>query len=46
MIYLLVIMSVAQLLTQDKLTFPYKGDLKSCNVFTRRIYDDYLMVEV
>ena len=37
---------VAQLLTQDKLVAPYKGELKSCNVFTRRIYDDYLMVEV
>lgn len=37
---------VVQLLTQDKLTAPYKGELKSCNVFTRRIYDDYLMVEV
>ena len=37
---------VAQLLTQDKLTAPYKGDLKSCNVYTRRIYDDYLVVEV
>jgi len=37
---------VAQLLTQDKLVAPYKGDLSSCNVFTRRIYDDYLMVEV
>jgi len=24
----------------------YKGELKSCNVFTRRIYDDYLMIEV
>lgn len=37
---------VTQLLTQDKLTAPYQGELKSCNVFTRRIYDDYLMVEV
>jgi len=37
---------VTQLLTQDKLTAPYKGELKSCNVFTRRIYDDYLMIEV
>ena len=37
---------VTQLLTQDKLTAPYKGQLDSCNVFTRRIYDDYLMVEV
>lgn len=37
---------VAQLLTQDKLVAPYKGELSSCNVFTRRIYDDYLMVEV
>ena len=37
---------VAQLLTQDKLTAPYQGELKSCNVFTRRIYDDYLMVEM
>ena len=37
---------VAQLLTQDKLTAPYQGELKSCNVYTRRIYDDYLMVEV
>ena len=37
---------VVQLLTQDKLVAPYKGELKSCNVFTRRIYDDYLMVEV
>jgi len=37
---------VTQLLTQDKLTAPYKGELHSCNVFTRRIYDDYLMVEV
>jgi len=37
---------VTQLLTQDKLTAPYQGELKSCNVFTRRIYDDYLMIEV
>lgn len=37
---------VAQLLTQDKLTAPYQGELKSCNVYTRRIYDDYLMVEI
>ncbi len=37
---------VAQLLTQDKLTAPYKGELRSCNVYTRRIYDDYLVVEV
>ena len=37
---------VVQLLTQDKLTAPYKGELDSCNVFTRRIYDDYLMVEM
>ena len=37
---------VAQLLTQDKLTAPYQGELTSCNVFTRRIYDDYLMVEI
>ena len=37
---------VTQLLTQDKPTAPYKGELKSCNVFTRRIYDDYLMIEV
>ncbi len=37
---------VAQLLTQDKLTAPYQGELKSCNVYTRRIYDDYLMVEM
>ena len=37
---------VTQLLTQDKLVAPYQGELKSCNVFTRRIYDDYLMVEV
>jgi hypothetical protein len=37
---------VTQLLTQDKLTAPYQGQLKSCNVFTRRIYDDYLMIEV
>ena len=37
---------VTQLLTQDKLVAPYKGELKSCNVFTRRIYDDYLMIEV
>ena len=37
---------VAQLLTQDKLTTPYQGELDTCNVFTRRIYDDYLMVEV
>jgi len=37
---------VTQLLTQDKLTAPYQRELKSCNVFTRRIYDDYLMVEV
>ena len=36
---------VAQLLTQDKLTAPYQGELKSCNVYTRRIYDDYLMIE-
>ena len=36
---------VVQLLTQDKLTAPYKGELNTCNVFTRRIYDDYLMVE-
>ena len=37
---------VAQLLTQDKLTAPYQGELTSCNVYTRRIYDDYLMVEM
>ena len=37
---------VAQLLTQDKLTAPYQGELTSCNVYTRRIYDDYLMVEI
>jgi len=36
---------VAQLLTQDKLTAPYQGELKTCNVYTRRIYDDYLMIE-
>ena len=36
---------VVQLLTQDKLTAPYKGELNTCNVYTRRIYDDYLMVE-
>ena len=36
---------VVQLLTQDKLTAPYKGELNTCNVYTRRIYDDYLMIE-
>tara|TARA_Y100000592_G_scaffold12035_1_gene16906 strand:- start:1015 stop:1629 length:615 start_codon:yes stop_codon:yes gene_type:complete len=36
---------VVQLLTQDRLTAPYKGELNTCNVYTRRIYDDYLMVE-
>lgn len=36
---------VVQLLTQDNLTAPYKGELNTCNVYTRRIYDDYLMVE-
>ena len=36
---------VVQLLTQDKLTAPYKGELNTCNIYTRRIYDDYLMVE-
>jgi len=36
---------VVQLLTKDKLVAPYKGELNTCNVYTRRIYDDYLMVE-
>ena len=36
---------VVQLLTQDKLTASYTGELNTCNVYTRRIYDDYLMVE-
>ena len=36
---------VGQLLTHDKLSAPYQGELKSCNVYTRRIYDDYLMIE-
>jgi len=37
---------VVKLLTQDKLTATYKGELNTCNVYTRRIYDDYLMVEI
>ena len=36
---------VVQLLTEDKLVAGYKGELNTCNVYTRRIYDDYLMVE-